>query len=133
MNICSEIYKLFVENFINNLTKYHFMIVAVASLGSKLEDFVSPGLGFAKYIIVLNVENGEIKSWEVFDNVAPRGPFLTELVASKRIEAFISGRYGRGSYEVLRSLGVKTLVARGITVKEAALLAKRGELEEYEI
>jgi len=109
------------------------MKVAVASLGNNLEALVSPVFGRAPFFVFVEVENGEIKSFESLANpgvqaVRGAGILAAQSVVNKGAEAVVGGSFGPNAYTLLAQCGIKIYSAFGIKVGEAAIKAEKGEL-----
>ncbi len=120
--------KISIEIFINISKNVKFMKVAIASLGQDLNSLVSPSFGKAPFIIIVDVENGEIKNYEVYQNTFPRGILLAQFLLSKNIDVAVAGQFGGNVYNILIQSGIKLFSSPPVTVKEAAIKAERGEL-----
>jgi len=125
--------KFSIENFIKLIKNVKLMRVAIASLGPDLNSLVSPSFGQAPYIIIVEVENGEIKNYEVYQNPGlitgkGKGVALAQFILSKNVDAVVAGQFGGNAYAILSQSGVKLFSSPPITVKEAAVKAEKGEL-----
>jgi predicted Fe-Mo cluster-binding NifX family protein len=108
------------------------MRIAVLSEGPDLESKVSPVFGRAPYVIIVEVLNGEIKSFESFPNPVSKlggvGVSLAEELSKYDIQAVVAGNFGTKALNVLKQKGIKIYTTQEITVKEAAIKVESGEI-----
>jgi predicted Fe-Mo cluster-binding NifX family protein len=111
------------------------MKVAVSTTSGGLDDKVSDVFGRAVSFTIVDVEDGEIKNFEIVRNdFAVRGGgagvAVSQFLIDKGVNAVITGNVGPNALAVLSSAGVKVYRGSGLTVKDAVEKLVRGELEE---
>ncbi len=110
------------------------MKVAIASLGRSINDFVCGSFRNAPYFVIIDVENGEIKSIEYILNNFIRGAMaclgIARVLKAKGVKYAVAGNFGRGCAQVLRQHGIIPLVSFDV-VKDAAIKTEKGELPEF--
>jgi len=109
--------------------------IAVSASGPGLDAPVDFRFGRCPYFVIVDVENGVIKSFEVIQNPAMSafsgaGIQAAQLVANKGVNVVITGNMGPNAYGVLSSAGIQIVTATpGITVREAVQKYLNGELK----
>ena len=106
------------------------MKVAVSSTGKTLDSPIDPRFGRCSYFLI--VETGEM-SFEAFSNESialggGAGIQSAQFIASKGVEAVLTGNCGPNAMSALSAAGVKVIVGQTGTVREAVERYKRGEL-----
>ncbi len=108
------------------------MRVAVSALGTTLDDRVDERFGRAAYILMVDPETLE---FEAVDNQANRnamqgaGLGTAEAVASRGVEAVITGHLGPKAFKALSVAGVSGYGATGMIVRDAVKAFGEGRLE----
>ncbi len=111
------------------------MKVAVSTTSGGLDDKVSEVFGRAVSFTIVDVEDGEIKNFEIVRNdFAVRGGgagvAVSQFLIDKGVNAVITGNVGPNALAVLSSAGVKVYRGSGLIVKDAVEKLVKGELEE---
>ena len=107
------------------------MKVAVSSNGKNLDSQIDPRFGRCAYFLIVETDD---MNFEVFDNEnialgGGAGIQSAQFVASKGIQAVITGNCGPNAVRTLSAAGVKLFVGQSGTVKEAIERYKSGELK----
>ena len=107
------------------------MKVAVSSSGKNLDSQIDPRFGRCAYFMIVETDD---MNFEVFDNEnialgGGAGIQSAQFVASKGIQAVITGNCGPNAVRTLSAAGVKLFVGQSGTVKEAIERYKSGELK----
>jgi len=107
------------------------MKVAISSSGKDLNAAIDPRFGRCAYFML--VEAGDM-SFEAFDNEnitlgGGAGIQSAQFVASKGVEAVITGNCGPNAVRTLNAAGVKVIVGQSGTVREVVEKYKKGLLE----
>jgi len=106
------------------------MKIAVSSSGKNLDSQIDPRFGRCAYFMIVETDD---MNFEVFDNEnialgGGAGIQSAQFVASKGIQAVITGNCGPNAVRTLSAAGVKLFVGQIGTVKEAIERYKSGEL-----
>ncbi|HIE13877.1 TPA: dinitrogenase iron-molybdenum cofactor biosynthesis protein [Candidatus Bathyarchaeota archaeon] len=107
------------------------MKVAVSSTGPSLDSQLDPRFGRCAYFIIVDTENFE---FEAIPNTAQyvaggAGIQAAQIVASKGVQAVITGNVGPNAYQALSAAGIKIIIGAYGTVKDAVMKLKSGELK----
>jgi predicted Fe-Mo cluster-binding NifX family protein len=108
------------------------MKVAVSAAGRSLDSPVDPRFGRCQYFIIIDTET---MSFESIPNMSVNsmggaGIQAAQEIASRGVEAVITGNVGPNAYQVLSSAGIRVLIGASGTVREAIEMFKRGELQD---
>jgi len=103
------------------------MRIAISATGSTLEAEVDPRFGRCSYFIIVDLET---KEFEVLDNtnaMAAGGAGIStgQMIASKGVEAILTGNCGPNAYQVLSAAGLKVVTGVSGKVDDA--------IEEYKL
>ncbi len=106
------------------------MKVAVSSSGKNLDSQIDPRFGRCAYFMIVETDD---MNFEVFDNEnialgGGAGIQSAQFVASKGIQAVITGNCGPNAVQTLSAVGIKLFVGQSGTVKEAIERYKNREL-----
>jgi predicted Fe-Mo cluster-binding NifX family protein len=106
------------------------MRVAVSSEGKNLQSQIDPRFGRCRYFIICETDN---MSFEVFDNESislggGAGIQAAQDVASKGVEAVITGNCGPNAVKALGAGGITLFVGQSGVVKDAIERFKNNEL-----
>jgi predicted Fe-Mo cluster-binding NifX family protein len=107
------------------------MKIAVTSTGPTLDDPIDPRFGRCAYFVI--VETNDM-SFEAFDNESialggGAGIQSAQFVASKRIDAVITGNCGPKALQTLAAAKVQIFLGQSGTVKEVVERYKRGDIK----
>ena len=107
------------------------MKVAVSSSGKNLDSQIDPRFGRCACFMIVETDD---MNFEVFDNEnialgGGAGIQSAQFVASKGIQAVITGNCGPNAVRTLSAAGVKLFVGQSGTIKEAIERYKSGELK----
>ena len=115
------------------------MKIAVSATKGDLEATVDPRFGRCAYFVIVEVEGGRIKDFEVVENKAAMafggaGIQAAQIVANKGAEIVITGNMGPNAFAALSMAGIKVVVgATGMKVKQAVEMYLKGELTETKV
>ena len=105
------------------------MIIAVSTYGKDLNSQLDPRFGRCSYFLVVNSDD---MSFEIFKNesatrVGGAGIQSAQFLASKGVDAVITGNCGPNAVQTLSAAGIKLFVGQTGTVKEVVERFKKGE------
>jgi len=110
------------------------MKIAISSEGNNLESNVDSRFGRCTYFIIADIENNELKGFEVMENknaeqMGGAGISSGEAVAKKGVNAVITGNVGPRAFEVFKQFNIDVYIADG---KISKIIEKfiKGELEK---
>jgi predicted Fe-Mo cluster-binding NifX family protein len=108
------------------------MKVAVSSTGNSLDSQVDPRFGRCQVILVVDTETLKV---EALSNTSVgvahgAGVGAAQVVASKGINAVITGSVGPNAYSALNAAGVKIYTGVNGTVRDAVERLRKGDLIE---
>jgi predicted Fe-Mo cluster-binding NifX family protein len=109
------------------------MKIAISAKGNELSSLIDPRFGRAAFFIIYSTEDGSYEAISNEENAsAPQGAGVqaAQSVTSKQVDWVISGNMGPKALSALRAAGVKIASWHEGTVKEAVMLAQKGELKE---
>jgi predicted Fe-Mo cluster-binding NifX family protein len=106
------------------------MKVAVSSSGKDLNSQLDPRFGRCAYFLVIHPDD---MSFEVFDNESSvlgggAGIQSAQFLASKGVDAVITGNCGPNAVQTLSAAGVELFAGQTGTVKEVVERFKKGQL-----
>lgn len=106
------------------------MRVAITSTRPSLDAKVDPRFGRAQYLLVADADSLEFEAIENPNLAAGGGAGIqtAQMVASKGVEAVLTGNCGPNAHQILSAAGIKTYVGLTGTVREAVTSLKKGEL-----
>ncbi len=108
------------------------MKVGVSAIGPTLDDRVDERFGRAAYLLVVDAETLAL---EAIDNTVNRnalqgsGIGAAEIVASRGVEAMVTGHLGPKAYKALRAAGIEGFEGTGMTVRDAVDAWAEGGLD----
>ena len=107
------------------------MKVAVSSNGEDLNAQLDPRFGRCAYFLVVDPDN---MSFEAFENKSAAqgggaGIQAAQFLASKGVEAVITGNCGPNAVQTLSAAGVELFVGQAGTIKEVVARFKNGHLK----
>lgn len=106
------------------------MRIAVSALGTDLDARMDPRFGRCAYFIVVNMDD---MSFQAYDNEhialgGGAGIQAARFVASKGVNAVITGNCGPNAMRTLNAAGVQVVVGQSGSVKNALEAYKEGKL-----
>ena len=106
--------------------------VCITSSGNDLDSLQDPRFGRCSFFIIVDSESMD---FETIPNAAisasgGAGIQAAQTIASKQVDALITGSVGPNAYAALASSGIKMFSASANTVREALELFKSGNLTE---
>jgi predicted Fe-Mo cluster-binding NifX family protein len=109
------------------------MRVAVTAKGCALDAEVDQRLGRARHFVIIDTEKD---GFETVDNeqnlnaIQGAGIQAAQNIASKSVEAVVTGHCGPKAFRTLQAATIKVFVGASGTVKEAFEKYQRGELQQ---
>ena len=111
------------------------MKVAVTSQGKELSSEIDPRFGRAKWLIVVDTDEGDFKAYDNVLNlnaVQGAGIQTGQNIANLGVEAVITGNVGPNAFKTLNAASVKIFLAEKQTVQEAIDSLNAGKLKEVD-
>lgn len=111
------------------------MKIAVSAQKPGLDSEVDPRFGRARWIVIYDMESGEVESLDNTENlnaIQGAGIKVAELVVEKECQVVLTGHLGPKAFGVLKASGVRGFNNASGTVRQAIEDFKRGDLEEAE-
>lgn len=111
------------------------MKVAITSQGKELSGEIDPRFGRAKWLIVVDTEEGDFKAYDNVLNlnaVQGAGIQTGQNIANLGVGAVITGNVGPNAFKTLNTAGVKIFLAEKQTVQKAIDSFKAGKLKEVD-
>ncbi len=107
------------------------MKIAISSMGRDLNSEIDPRFGRCAFFIVVDIDN---MNYEVFENqsgmlAGGAGIQSAQFIASKGVEAIITGNCGPNAMRTLETAGIKVITGCYGTVKDAVDDFKAGRLK----
>ena len=96
------------------------------------EGYVSEHFGRARYFVIADIEDGEVKSKEIVENPvygAHRPGVVPSFLIKEGIQCIVCGGMGPSAEEIFRSKGIKVLMGISGSVDEVLEKLAKGELE----
>ncbi len=117
------------ENSRNN-KKGKNMKICITSTGSTLNASVDPRFGRCPYFIIYDLEQNTFEAIENSSRDAMGGAGIQagQNIASKNVEAVLSGSFGPNAFRVLQAANIKTYSGVSGTVREAIEQYRKGQL-----
>lgn len=108
------------------------MKICITSTGTSLDSDVDPRFGRCPFFIIYDIDSGTFEAVENVNRQAMGGAGIQsgQLVASKNVEAVITGNFGPNAFRVLQAAKIKTYSGVSGTVKEAIEKYKNGQLTD---
>jgi predicted Fe-Mo cluster-binding NifX family protein len=109
-------------------------LVCITSSSSNLESPTDPRFGRCAYFIIIDSESMKFEAISNGAGNTPSGAGIraAQLIASKQVDALITGSVGPNAHSALESSGIKMFSTSANTVKEAIELFKAGKLVEIQ-
>lgn len=111
------------------------MKIAITSTGPGLDSPIDERFGHARYILIVDTENGSVQTFDnrANMNMAYRSGIQTaQLVANKKVEWVLTGHVGPKSRRVLQSADIKVATGSLGTCRQAIEQFRSGILEAME-
>ena len=107
------------------------MKVAVSASGASLDSPVDPRFGRCPYFIIVDTETMKFEAIQNTSQYTPMGAGIqaAQTVASKGVEAVITGNVGPNAYQALTAAGITIITGAAGTVREAIERYKSGQLK----
>jgi len=107
------------------------MKVAVSASGASLDSPIDPRFGRCPYFIIVDTETMKFEAVQNMSQYASMGAGIqaAQTIASRGVEAVITGNIGPNAYQALMAAGIKIIIGAAGTVRETIERYKRGELK----
>ncbi len=112
------------------------MKIAISSTGPDIEADIDMRFGRCPYFLVVEVDGGEIKNTDSFENTGAQqmggaGISAAQFVADKGAKAIITGNVGPRAFQVFSQFGIEVYTASG-KIKDAVEKFSKNELKKVE-
>ncbi len=110
------------------------MKIGITTKGNNLDSEVDPRFGRCEYFIIVDPDTLEFEVVENFSMEARSGAGVQsgQLIATKGVEAVLTGNIGPNAFQVLQAAGVKVITGVSGKVEEAIEKYKKGEFKPVE-
>jgi len=107
------------------------MKVAITATGPNLDADVDPRFGRCQYFIIADPETMQFEALENSAAMASGGAGVStgQTIASKGVEAVLTGNCGPNAYQVLSAAGIKVITGVSGKVRDAIQSYKSGTLK----
>ena len=97
------------------------MRIAISATGPDLDAEVDPRFGRCQYFIIVEPDTMQFESVENSSAMASGGAGISaaQMIASKRVEAILTGNCGPNAYQVLSPAGIKIITGVSGKVQDA--------------
>ena len=107
------------------------MKIAVSAIAPDLDAEVDPRFGRCQYFIIVDPETMQFEAIENSSAIASGGAGISaaQTIASKRVEAILTGNCGPNAYQVLSPAGIKVITGVSGKVQDAVQDYKAGKYQ----
>jgi len=107
------------------------MKIAVSAIAPGLDAEVDPRFGRCQYFIIVDPETMQFEAIENSSAIASGGAGISaaQMIASKRVEAILTGNCGPNAYQVLSPAGIKVITRVLGKVQDAVQDYKAGKYQ----
>lgn len=107
------------------------MKIGISATGPSLDAEVDPRFGRCQYFIIVDPETMEFEAVENSSPTASGGAGISaaQMVASKGIEAVLTGNCGPNAYKVLSAAGIKVITGVSGEVQDVIQGYKSGQFQ----
>ncbi|MBW1645010.1 MAG: NifB/NifX family molybdenum-iron cluster-binding protein [Deltaproteobacteria bacterium] len=104
------------------------MKIAISASGSTMEAMVDPRFGRCQYFIIVDPETGEFEALanEFQGAAGGAGTQAGQLMASKGVQAVLTGNCGPNAFAVLQDAGIQVITGVSGTVSEVVERYRQG-------
>jgi predicted Fe-Mo cluster-binding NifX family protein len=108
------------------------MKLCITSVGASLDSNIDPRFGRCAYFIIYDTGDDTFESIENASRQAMGGAGIQsgQMIASKNVEAVLTGNFGPNAFRVLQAAKIKMYSGVTGTVKDAIEKYKNGQLTE---
>ena len=107
------------------------MKIAISSTGHTLDAEVDPRFGRCQYFILIDTETMQFEAIENASSMAAGGAGIStaQMIASKGVQAVLTGNCGPNAYNVLSAAGIQVITGVSGIVKDAVQQYKDGKFQ----
>ena len=107
------------------------MKIAISATGSSLDAEVDPRFGRCQYFIIVDPDTMEFEAMDNSSAMAAGGAGISaaQMIASKGVQAVLTGNLGPNAHQVLSASGVDMISGVSGKVRDAVLACKSGEFQ----
>lgn len=110
------------------------MKIAITTEGRELNSHVSPVFGRSPHIMIINLEDDEVKEETVIENPARfekgAGNLAADFLVKQEVDVLISGEMGPIAFYILRNAGIVVYKASALDVSKNLKLLNKGKLKK---
>jgi predicted Fe-Mo cluster-binding NifX family protein len=108
------------------------MRIAISATGPTMDAEVDPRFGRCQYFILADTETMQFEAMENSSGMAAGGAGISaaQMVASKGVQAVLTGNCGPNAYNVLSAAGVQVISGVSGIVKDAVQQYKDGKFQQ---
>ena len=108
--------------------------IAITTIGRDFNSNISPVFGRSPYILIINIDNSEIKSVTDIENPARfekgAGNLAADFLVKKGIKILISGEMGPIAFHILKNNDITVYKAASVNAEKNVKLLNNGKLKE---
>ena len=107
------------------------MKLGISATGTSLDAEVDPRFGRCQYFIIVDPETMQFEAVENSSAMAPGGAGISaaQMIASKGVQAVLTGNCGPNAYQVLSAAGIKVITGVSGKVQEVIQSYKSGQYQ----
>jgi len=107
------------------------MKIAISATGSSLDAEVDPRFGRCQYFIIVDPDTMEFEAMDNSSAMAAGGAGISaaQMIASKGVQAVLTGNLGPNAHQVLSASGVDMISGVSGKVRDVVLAYKSGEFQ----
>ena len=107
------------------------MKIAISATGPTLDAEVDPRFGRCQYFIIVDPETMEFEAVENTSAMASGGAGIStgQMIASKGVEAVLTGNCGPNAYQVLSAAGLQVITGVSGRISDAIQAYKSGQFQ----
>jgi len=107
------------------------MKIAISAMDSTLDAEVDPRFGRCQYFIIIDPDTMQFEAVDNSSAMASGGAGIStgQMIASKGVQAVLTGNCGPNAYQVLSGAGIQVITGASGRVKDAIQVYKSGKFQ----
>ena len=107
------------------------MKIAISATGPSLDDEVDPRFGRCPYFIIIDPDTMQFEALENANVMASGGAGIStgQMIASKGVQAVLTGNCGPNAYQVLSAAGLQVITGVAGKIRDAIEAYKSGQFQ----